>query len=353
MLQFPTPAERAPREPDVDFDQVDPAHQFDLVQLENRGTTSHRQKLSQGSLFERELVFHHSILAKLRSIGRSDLVDQVSDCHTERSVRRCCGCQRSSVFWNRCDKFWCVLCAPRLSRERREGVEWWADQVSQPKHVVLTVRNTTHLSREYVKWFKDCFARLRRRHVWSLVKGGFYRIETTNESRGWHLHLHCLADARWIDARLLAQEWGEIVGQDFAIVCVKDARPGQLRGGTIGGGYIKELTKYVVKGDQLSSWTPEQISEFIDAFTGVRTFGVFGSLYAKRTQWKEFLAELKAGRVKCECGCERFEVLSWNMWQWEELTATTTTTIPPPPLVQVNDHRQCELQLPGSQLPPR
>lgn len=333
MLQSPTPAERAPGEPDVDFDQVDPAHRFDRVQLENRGTTSHRPKLSQGSLFARELVFHESILAKLRSIGREDLSEQIDDCHTESSVRRCLGCKRSSVFWNRCDKFWCVLCAPRLSRERREGVEWWVKQLDQPKHVVLTVRNTATISKDYVKWFKDCFARLRRRHVWSLVRGGFYRLETTNESRGWHLHIHILADARWIDARLLAQEWGQLVGQDFAIVCVKDARN---KGGTIGGDYIKEVTKYVVKGDQLASWSPNQIADFVDAFTGVRTFGVFGNLYAKRTEWKEWIKSLRSGRVQCECGCDQFEILSHDMWQWDELTNESTTAIPPPKPVRAN-----------------
>lgn len=183
--------------------------------------------------------------------------------------------------------------------------------------------------------------------MWSLVKGGFYRIETTNESRGWHLHMHVLVDARWVDARLLAQEWGAIVGQDFAIVCVKDARRG---GDYRGGDYLKELTKYVVKGDQLSSWTPTQISDFIDAFTGLRTFGVFGSLFSKRTEWKEFLTELRAGRVRCACGCSKFEILSENQWQWEETVNPVTAAIPPP-MQQSHDTRQMEL-LTERSLPP-
>lgn len=308
------------------FPTPEATQSVDVVKLETRGVTSHRAKLTQGSLFAKELLHFASVLSRLDGTGHNAIADEIRGCHTDRSIRRCTGCHKASAFYNRCEKFWCPLCAPRLSRERREGVEWWTKQIKQPKHLVLTTRNTSTITRETVQRFKDAFSRLRRQRVFRLVEGGFYRLEVTNEDRGWHLHMHVLVDARWVDAKLLSETWGKLVGQDFAIVKVKDARAKD---------YLNELTKYVVKGDQLASWNGNDIAAFVTAFTGLRSFGVFGTLYGKRTEWREWLDELRSGRVKCECGCSRWEVMSDLQWQWEEVSSGPNLLAMPPPRMAI------------------
>jgi Replication protein len=230
-----------------------------------------------------------------------------------------------SKFYNRCDRLWCPLCTPRLGRERKKSVEWWTQEITQPKHVVLTARNSADLTRETVRAFKAAFARLRRSKFAKNWRGGFYSLETTNEGRGWHLHLHALIDARYIDARQLAIEWARCIGQDFAIVKVKDARDRS---------YLQEVTKYVVKGSDLAKWTGQEIAMLVDSFTGVRTFGVFGTLYGKRTEFREWIDALQLQSRACQCGCRNFRLLTENELLALDLTHDETRAckldIPPP-----------------------
>jgi len=286
--------------------------------LESRGTTP------QAELWNRAALHTQSVISKLQEIQRFDLSTSLKNCHTEESVKVCNGCRKITVFFNRCERFYCPQCQPRLARERRESVEWWTKEVGQPKHVVLTVRNVDTFTRVYVQWFKQCWGKLRRRKFARNWRGGFYRLEVTKEKNGWHLHLHALVDAGWIDAKKLSTEWAKTVGQDFAIVKVKDVH---------GRDYLAEVTKYSVKGNEIAAWSGDDIAAFVDAFQGVKTFGVFGTLYGKRTEWREFLDQLQAGKVQCECGCENFRILSVQEHAWERIQAESRSsagTRPPP-----------------------
>jgi hypothetical protein len=332
----PVPNETEPEE--CTEPETSSEHRFDRkpIKLERRGVTSHDGtpryvKPRQGFLFAKELVFKESIVAKLDESNRQELADKIRGCHTEVSFRQCQGCRATSRFWNRCDVKWCPICAEKLARERRESVEWWTHQIKQPKHVVLTMRNTDTLTVETVQRFKNAFARLRRRKFAQNWNGGFYSLEVTNESRGWHLHLHTLIDARWIDGGELARQWAECIGQDIAIVAVKDCR---------GDSYLKEVTKYAVKGSDFAAWSSPDIIAFVEAFENVRTFGVFGSLYKVRTEWKEFLDQLRSGRVKCDCGCNHWRIMSEAEFKWEtEFNDRIVEAPRPPPARTVPDNQ--------------
>jgi hypothetical protein len=202
------------------------------------------------------------------------------------------------------------MCQPRLAHARVEALEWWVRQVTQPKHVVLTCRNVDVIGPEYVGWFKDAFTRLRRSAFASNWRGGIYSMEVTNEGKGWHLHMHVLVDADWIDAKLLARKWGALVGQDFAIVKVKDARRSD---------YLAEVAKYCVKGSDLASWSPTDIAHFLDSFADRRTFGVFGSCYGRRAEYQAWLDDLHNHKTTCECGCQLFRIFSEPEWEWEQI----------------------------------
>ncbi len=265
-------------------------------------------KVSQGAFWEDVLVFHQGLVSKLHSVGRTDLVGRMDACHTEEFVLTCCGCHETRVVSNRCEKRWCPICVPRLARERREALEWWVAQIKQPKHVVVTARNSETLTRARVRDFRKGIYKLRKRKFAKDWKSGTWSLEVTNEGRGWHLHAHMMIDARWIDATELAKVWAKIVGQDFAIVKVKDARKAD---------YLRELLKYVVKSSQLVSWEAQDIADFMDAFTGTRTFGVFGSLVGQRAEWKKLLREVRQRRATCKCGSCDFDIEDSRTWQLE------------------------------------
>lgn len=276
-------------------------------------------------------AYAHSdtICTKLASIGRQDLVERLDECSRTELVITCLSCFKRSFVRNRCDSRWCPLCVPRLARRRRDELEFWTSTIMNPKHVILTQRNTATLTREHVRVFKSNLARLRRSTLCKGWKSGTWSLEVTNESRGWHLHAHLLVDGPWIDGGTLAEKWGRLVNQDYAIVKVKCAKKSD---------YLRELVKYVIKPAQLAKWSAEEIATFMDTFKRCRTFGVFGTLLGQRKQWKSLLKELRQKRSTCNCGSCDFKVE--DSVAWETSGAKTTQPHAPP----VRDPQAPQLQ---------
>jgi len=302
------------------------------VKLDLRGVTSHpakktlkRTKLAHTESFWHQSVIHRNTVAvKLREAGLHEEAGILENCHSRTTVAVCTDCGKTSQFENRCDLFFCPQCQIRLQREREDQVRWWTVEVKQPKHVVLTVKNTPTLAPAHVDRLRGWLRKLRRSKFASNWLGGFYRFEVTNEKTGWHLHIHLLVDAHWIDQLKLSATWNRITKQQGRIVKVMDCR---------GESYLHEVTKYCVKGNMLASWSPDKLRSFITAFQGKRTFGVFGSLYGKRTEFAEWIAGLKGERPKCECGsssCRFYDELEWQVMQLR-LTPTGKAQPPPPP----------------------
>lgn len=337
---LPSQAERGAEVPDAFEFDIEPATERAepcSVLLETRGVTPHRHR-SQSVLWEREIVWQSSILAKLKGAGKLHLAGKMAECHTKQTWRVCNDCRKATAFYNRCEKFFCPVCAPRLARERKESIEWWAKRVDQPKHLVLTVRNTLDLTKPYVQFIKNALASLRRSKVFKPVRGGFYSMEVTNEGKGWHLHFHLLIDAPWVTMSELSQVWGRLVGQDYAIVKIKDARQGD---------YLREVTKYAVKGNDLAKLPADLIAEFIEAFSGVRFFGVFGTLYGKRTEWAAWIKSIQDIKPVCACGCDSWRLMSPG--EFEAMEEGLSDIPPPGPQrpIQVPNN-QTELSLDGT-----
>lgn len=309
LLHLP-PEANAREDHEIDYSPASP--RYDLPPRQPESPVERQQQFTRakqrGLGFDGE-VLKQTIIKKLLDVDRPALAEPLIRCHTEATVKLCTGCYVPKVYYNRCENFYCPQCAKRLANDRRKSVEWWTAHVTQPKHVVLTSRNTATFSAQRVREFKAAWSRLRRRAFAKNWRGGFYSLEVTNEGRGWHLHLHALIDAPWIDSGRLAAEWADCIGQDFAIVKVKDARAGD---------YLRELCKYIVDGNQLASWKPEQIRDYIEAFKGQRTFGVFGQLYKLRKEHRDFLDEVQADKFTCECGCSSFRFFTEAEWEWFE-----------------------------------
>lgn len=280
---------------DIRFDRLPSP---ESLKLEKRGTTPQWRPTELWTPTE---LHRQTVAYKLHLAGMDQDADVLAECHTRVSVARCYSCHRTKRFLNRCERFYCPSCQPRLSAERKETVEWWTKKIDQPKHVVLTIRNTPDLTKDHVRHLKDSFTRLRRSKLCSGWKGGFYSVEVTNEGRGWHLHLHILTDARWIPADQLAVAWNKATKGQGHIVKVKDCRDRE---------YLQEVSKYAVKGTDLAGWTHEDVATFVRVFTGLRTFGVFGLLFRMRSEWRQWLDSLQSEQPACECGCVDFVIVS-------------------------------------------
>jgi hypothetical protein len=187
------------------------------------------------------------------------------------------------------------------------------------------VKNVEDLTKGHVQQFRKWWNNLRRTKFARNWRGGFYCLEVTNEGRGWHLHLHALIDARWIDELELSDQWHHATNGMGRIVKVKDAR---------GTNFLKEVAKYVVKGNQLAAWSPSVVARFVDAFDGVRTFAVFGDLFGKRTQFAEWFKAVRDLKPRCTCGCSEMRYYSEADWVVADLIPSDShAPARPPPII--------------------
>jgi Replication protein len=242
---------------------------------------------------ENEEIWAEQIWRKTLGLVDVRVSDALAKCGKDEWYRTCRECRDCKTFFYRCSLKFCPRCNWRIARARAEIVKYWALLVKQPKHVVLTSRNAALISRETLRKTMKAFGKLRRQKEWKQVTGGCVSMEVTNESRGWHVHLHVLCDVRWLDNGVLSRAWGALVGQDFAIVKVQDCRERH---------YLNEVTKYVVKASQMAAWPAEEIAAFIGAVRGVKFFAPFGNLYKMQRQIKAELDALKPDAKPCDCG---------------------------------------------------
>jgi hypothetical protein len=323
LLEPPSPCGAPPESPDESFpfDDAEPPRSPAVITLETRGL---KPQNHQSELFDKALVLKASIVAKLHVAGLNDLADTLDACGTRKTFCKCNACGKLQIFFNRCDNAICPVCQPKLARDRRRDIDWWANQVRQPKHVVLTLRNVPTLERGHLVEAKSFLTKLRRSKFAKDWRGGCWSLEITNEGRGWHIHFHLLIDADWIDAKDLAKQWHKSTNGAGFIVKVKDARKED---------YLKELVKYCVKGTELARWNPDDLAMFVAALQDGHTFGVFGSLRSRRKSFKEFQEETASKHHLCPCGSDNCKLMSeheYYQWQlepqWNSTRPGDTTT---------------------------
>lgn len=203
----------------------------------------------------------------------------------------CQKCGSPHTFDFRCEKRFCPSCAVNISTERRQVLEACCHLLKAPKHLVLTARNDQELTR-MLRVVLSGVRKFLRRKLCSAVRGGWCSFEVTNESRGWHVHAHLLLDVPFIPADRIATVWAECVGQDFAIVKIRDAREKS---------YLAEVTKYTVKPSSLLQWPFSDVVQFVKAIRGRRMFLALGHVAEAS---RNFRANRKlAGKLRWECHC--------------------------------------------------
>lgn len=260
-----------------------------------RKQAKNARERQQPKLIENREVHKASIEAKLLGLLNSNQFANFQKCGREEIYATCKACHRTQTFYFSCNRRWCPLCNYKLTATRAAALHIWCKTITQPKHLVLTCTNFFILTHRRIRDFQLSLLRLRKRKVWSDVRGGCCSIEITKGETGWHLHAHLLLDTDWIDMPALSQSWARLVGQTFAICKVKDVR---------GSDYVKEVSKYVAKGSELATWPPEHLLEFVNAIKGIRFFFQFGTLLKMGKQIRQQLAAQKHAGRTCECGCD-------------------------------------------------
>lgn len=244
--------------------------------------------------FESQEIFKLSIEAKLTELGVNDQwFTNFQRCGRETFFSMCVNCQSVKEMSYQCSQKFCPRCNWRIAAKRRDLLQKLTAGISGCKHVVLTQRNFEHLTREKIQESRKNLLRLRKQKIFGRVSGGCASLEFTNESRGWHMHWHLLLQSSFISSSELAVKWGQLVGQEFAIVKVLDVSEKS---------YLQEICKYAAKGSEIARWNGNQILEFVTAMRGTRMFTVFGKFIEMRKFAQAILNCEKVESV-CDCGC--------------------------------------------------
>ena len=172
----------------------------------------------------------------------------------------------------KCHDRFCVPCSRERSNRIRHALLQHMQKLPDLKLITLTLRNVKTSLTAALDRITKHFRTLRSKSIWSKrVQGGVWIIETKiGENSGeWHVHVHCVAQAKFIPQHLLSELWHNITGDSFIV----DIRPVGARTGA-----VSYITKYVTKAsDHQIVMDPERLQEAIIAFTGRRLVSTFGA----------------------------------------------------------------------------
>ena len=201
--------------------------------------------------------------------GEEHIAERLRACGEEEVKAGCQNCGHSWWVVDRCRLRVCPLCAWRISRQRADYIIAMTRCMSHPKFVTLTMPLWVDDPRDGIKFLRDSFSRLRRRPLWKRVRGGAYTIELKRKPGGWHIHLHCLLDAKFIPYRNLWADWKSCVGAECPQVDIRAASSANAK---------SYICKDAAKSAAFDT-DPNHIVDWYRATKGLRLWGTFGLWY--------------------------------------------------------------------------
>lgn len=227
-----------------------------------------------------EALFRHSCWARRRAkiwgaLRRLHVnphrLDRFCTCGSHLCAQRHPETGDIRITSNHCNDRFCVPCQAAKARRISQAAERLIKDHGA-RFVTLTMRaGQTPLVDQIDRIYRS-FLELRRRHFWkNAVQGGaaFLEVKIGEKSGLWHVHLHILAQTKWLDQRTLSTEWHAVTG-DSSIVDVRPIDDAQ--------GRARYVTKYVTKPmDSTVYQSDAKMDECIMAMKGRRLCSTFGS----------------------------------------------------------------------------
>lgn len=257
--------------------------------------------------FKKAKEWRQKVRDRLEDEGEWELAEKIGKCGDPITLH-CTGCGHIHSAERRCSLKWCPVCQRKRATQRALRYERAAAEMAWPMHITLTRRNVSDIDATDIKSLQKALKKLRRQAIWKHnVVGGIASLELTNTGKGWHPHLHILADCEWLAvetprpkryhsratkkhlfqqaAAELERAWSACIGQLVSSVKVR-----RCDGATA----VREVLKYAVKGSDLAD-SPDLIGPAIRAISESRLCTPFGSLYGKKL--------LTAAEKKPPCAC--------------------------------------------------
>lgn len=229
----------------------------------------------------------NQLMSKLILEESDDLVNILEACGKIIELI-CVNCGNPRDAHVRCKKRWCPVCAYYVAVDRVSRYRSLVARFQWPLFVTLTVPNCPDV--EGLVRLKKSWGKFRKRKlIRDRVTSGIVGFEITNKGKGWHPHIHCLLDCRWLSVyvpeptrkdnreekerkcRAAAEElgriWSDCCGIPFSSVM---ARRGDADA-------LVEVLKYSCKGSELIE-CEDRVTPLIRLMQGMRLMTTFGEI---------------------------------------------------------------------------
>lgn len=203
-------------------------------------------------------------------------VERFRRCGSRAVVQRSQATGRLRVVAEHCRNRWCPRCRSYAAARTRRRVERFARSATRLKLLTLTLKPSSAPLREQVAFLWTSFRRLRQSRWWrELNPAGIAVLETTRpRNERWHLHLHAVLDAPYIDARQLSAEWRRASRGSFIVdvraVKARTEQEATDRVATYVASYVSKLP------DELPVTDHPTLSEWLNALTRCHWLTQFG-----------------------------------------------------------------------------
>ena len=179
--------------------------------------------------------------------------------------------EQVSVASDHCRDRFCQPCSAFRARVIAGNVSQFLG--SRPyRFLTVTIKTTDLTLKQGVDKLYRSFAKLRRTTLWNQkVTGGCVvcEVKPKNAGDGWHPHLHCIIEGKYLPLKPLRKLWLQITGDSFIL---------DISFGRDADSAASYVTKYVTKpfGDGVTR-NHVRLCEAIEALHGRRLIATFGS----------------------------------------------------------------------------
>lgn len=179
---------------------------------------------------------------------------------TSYVIYKCQNCGKYLKVKVQCKKRTCEVCCKIRQDKLVEKYSPILKEIRWGVHMVLTGKHFEDL-KEGIKWIRKKFKYLRLKYYPFLW--GIYAIEAKPKPDGWYVHLHILANCRWISQKKISERWKQLT--DCEVAFIRRVEPNMKA--------LREVIKYVTEVWELEEWEKQLVEDEIKNVRLISTFG--------------------------------------------------------------------------------
>jgi len=237
------------------------------------GITDSMSVLPEGGQLPRYLAAiraNQTLSRRLDLIGQTTTARALRDCQTVLTLHVCDHCHSHQYIPVNCKRRLCAVCEPRKARKNAALALALFAKAREPRWLTLTMTRAPKLA-EGIARIRRAFRAWRRGPIIrKLIRSGFYQIEAKPKPDGWHVHLHCLLDSRYLPWQTVERTWARALEQETSSIWIERVN---------GRKVVEYVTKYAMKPGDYAKMTDAQLAEIAATIHKARLTGAWGEWY--------------------------------------------------------------------------